>query len=106
MRKLINASLGAVALVAVLANVAVADPTSPGTAPARATAHERVRQPHADQFTVSRVIAPRHASNDDSGIDRTFHPDYSHALTVEEMRDAWKAEVDRVMETPMNLGGG
>jgi hypothetical protein len=47
------------------------------------------------------------APADASAADETsFHPDYSHALTVEQQEAAWKAEVDRVMQTPANLGGG
>jgi hypothetical protein len=36
----------------------------------------------------------------------SFDPDYSHALTVDQQEAAWKAEADRIMQTPSNLGGG
>ncbi len=38
-------------------------------------------------------------------IDRTFHPDYSHALTPDQMTRAWNAEIDRVFQTPVSGGG-
>jgi hypothetical protein len=40
-----------------------------------------------------------------SMIDRTFHPDYSHALTPDQMLRVWNAEIDRVFQTPVTGGG-
>ena len=37
--------------------------------------------------------------------DRTFHPDYSHALTVDQMNRAWSDELDR-LSPPVVTGGG
>jgi hypothetical protein len=34
-----------------------------------------------------------------------FHPDYSRALTVEQMTAAWNAEIDRVFPVPVTGGG-
>ncbi len=41
----------------------------------------------------------------DARADRTFHPDYSHALTIEQMSRAWQAEADR-LAPPIVTGGG
>jgi hypothetical protein len=37
--------------------------------------------------------------------DKNFHPDYSHALTVDQMTRAWQAELDR-LNPPIVTGGG
>jgi hypothetical protein len=42
---------------------------------------------------------------DDSRSDRTFHPDYSNALTPAQMSLAWQAEIDRLFP-PVMAGGG
>jgi hypothetical protein len=54
---------------------------------------------------VSRAAKPPSSPTDESGIDRTFHPDYSQALTVDQMTAAWNREIDRVFETPITGGG-
>jgi hypothetical protein len=36
--------------------------------------------------------------------DRTFHPDYSRALTIDQMSRAWQAEVERI--SPQIVTGG
>ena len=36
---------------------------------------------------------------------RTFSPDYSRALSVEQMTRAWQAEVERLMPQPVTGGG-
>ena len=41
----------------------------------------------------------------DTRADRTFHPDYSRALTIEQMSRAWQAEADR-LAPPIVTGGG
>ena len=42
---------------------------------------------------------------DDARADRTFHPDYSNALTPSQMQVAWQAEIDRLF-APVMAGGG
>ena len=37
--------------------------------------------------------------------DRTFHPDFSRALTVDQMNRAWQNELDRI-NPPVVTGGG
>jgi hypothetical protein len=41
----------------------------------------------------------------DLRTDRTFHPDYSHALSAGQMSAAWQAELDRLFP-PVVTGGG
>ena len=41
----------------------------------------------------------------DRQADRTFHPDYSHALSVDQMTRAWQDELDRI-NPPVVTGGG
>jgi hypothetical protein len=98
MHRLIAASIGTTALVAALSSIAVAGPMAPGPSPILAERHDR-------QVTITRVVAPEPAPRDESGIDRTFHPDYTQALTVDQMKAAWNAEVDRIMQTPVDGGG-
>jgi hypothetical protein len=50
----------------------------------------------------SLVTAP---AQPDTRPDRTFHPDYSRALTVDQMSRAWQAEADRIAP-PFVTGGG
>jgi hypothetical protein len=38
-------------------------------------------------------------------VDRTFHPDYSKALTPDQMTRAWQDELDRI-NPPIVTGGG
>ena len=45
------------------------------------------------------------APQPDARADRTFHPDYSHALTVDQMTRAWQDELDRI-NPPIVTGGG
>jgi hypothetical protein len=51
--------------------------------------------------------APRTATpqQPDKQTDRTFHPDYSKALTPDQMTGAWQAELDRI-NPPIVTGGG
>ena len=83
MQKLMTASLATAALVAALSSVAFAAPAT---------------------LAVTTTSAPAPAP-DQSGGDRTFHPDYSKALTPDQMTVAWKAEIDRVFQTPIAGGG-
>jgi hypothetical protein len=41
----------------------------------------------------------------DRSPDRAFHPDYSRALTVDQMTRAWRDELDRI-DPPVVTGGG
>ncbi len=41
----------------------------------------------------------------DRQADRTFHPDYSRALTPDQMTRAWQDELDRI-NPPIVTGGG
>jgi hypothetical protein len=41
----------------------------------------------------------------DRQTDRTFHPDYSRALTPDQMMRAWQDELDRI-NPPIVTGGG
>jgi hypothetical protein len=95
MKKLISTPLATAAFVAALAAAAAAGPT----APIAQTVHDDPRN-----VSVSHV-APAQTPVDESGIDRSFHPDYSQALTVEQMDAAWNAEINRVFETPIAGGG-
>lgn len=104
MKKLITASLAAAALVAALPTLAAAAPTPPTVGPA-----VRGIQENRQIVGLSRVVAPKPnpaPATDESGIDRTFHPDYRNALTVQQSNTAWNDEIIRVMEIPQNLGGG
>lgn len=97
MKKLIATPLAAAVFVAALAGAAAA---APNAAP-----NHTVRD-DARTVTVSRTItAPAPKPSDDSGIDRTFNPDYAHALTVDQMSAAWNDEINRVFETPITGGG-
>jgi hypothetical protein len=103
MKKLITASIAAATLVAALPTLAAAAPTPPTVGPAVRGTRD------AGQVGVSRVVAPKPKpapATDESGIDRTFHPDYTNALSVQQASTAWNDEVIRVMEIPQNLGGG
>jgi hypothetical protein len=103
MKRLITASLALTALVAALSNVAVADQAPTNTVPVTAPAAQgRLAQ---DTTGISRAAVPPATPVDKSGIDRSFHPDYSRALTVDQMTAAWNAEIDRVFETPITGGG-
>lgn len=103
MKRLITASLAVTALVAALSNIAAADPAVPATTTAVAPVAQSRLQKNA--AGISRVATPPATPADNSGIDRTFHPDYSRALTVDQATAAWKAEIDRVFETPVTGGG-
>ena len=98
MKKLITASLAAATLVASLAVGAAAGPMAPAVTPALPS-HE------SGQIGISRSVSSKPAPTDESGFDRTFHPDYSHALTPEQRIAAWNDEVNRVMQTPISGGG-
>lgn len=93
--------LAAAALVASLTSVAAAATAAPSAAP---MTHGAQGSPNVGMARVAKPT-PAPAPTDLSGIDRTFHPDYSHALTVDQMSAAWKAEIDRVFETPITGGG-
>jgi hypothetical protein len=52
-----------------------------------------------------RWTAPNLAARRDPRTDRTFHPDYSRALTVDQMNRAWQNELNRI-DPPVVTGGG
>jgi ABC-type glycerol-3-phosphate transport system substrate-binding protein len=93
MKKFLTTPLAAMAFVAALAGAAAA-------APATAPSHDDTRN-----VSISHTTTPAPQPTDESGIDRTFHPDYTNALTVEQMEAAWNAEINRVFETPIAGGG-
>jgi hypothetical protein len=95
MKKLFTAPLVAAALVAALAGAAAAAPVA---TPAHLTNDAR-------NVSITRVQAPAPKPRDESGIDRSFNPDYSQALTVDQMNAAWNDEINRVFETPITGGG-
>lgn len=45
------------------------------------------------------------APQPDPGADRAFHPDYTKALSAEQLSRAWQAELDR-LAPPLVTGGG
>jgi hypothetical protein len=92
------AAVLAAALLASLTSIAAAAPTTPAKVP---------RSDKAQTLGMTHATPPKPTPTppDRSGIDRTFHPDYSHTLTVEQMDAAWNAEIDRVFETPIAGGG-
>ncbi len=53
----------------------------------------------------SRWAAPADRTSVAARADRTFHPDYLHALTVEQMSKAWNDEWNRI-SPPVVTGGG
>jgi hypothetical protein len=99
-----TAALAVTALVAALSSIASADPAAPAATPSVTAVVARVTNDVYDQSKVSlsRVVLP---SVDTSWIDRSFHHDYSNALTCDQMSAAWKAEIDLVFETPITGGG-
>jgi hypothetical protein len=54
--------------------------------------------------TVRSTAAPSSVRTD-PGYDRVFHPDYSRALSVEQLTAAWNAEIDRLFPVPITGGG-
>ena len=55
--------------------------------------------------TLTTLGAQLPAVDAQAGVDRTFHPDFSHALSVDQMERAWQAELDRI-NPPTVTGGG
>jgi hypothetical protein len=54
--------------------------------------------------TVRSTAGPP-STRSELGSDRAFHPDYSHALSVEQMTAAWNAEIERLFPVPVTGGG-
>jgi hypothetical protein len=100
MNKHITAALAA-AFFSSLTSIGAAAPTAPSPHPAMG------READASQVTdVAQVTTPKPLPTPDlCGIGRTFHPDYSHARTLEQMNAAWDAEIDRVFETLLTDDG-
>jgi hypothetical protein len=64
--------------------------------------------PATSQMHVMGITnAPRAATPQlrDNRTDRSFHPDYSKALTPDQMTRAWQDELDRI-NPPIVTGGG
>jgi hypothetical protein len=98
MRTFSAAPLAVAALVAALSSVAAADPSMPPTA--------QIASRLRDTNFVGISNVPKPPSNqDESETDRTFHPDYSKALTPDQVQAAWNAEINRVFQTPISGGG-
>ena len=55
--------------------------------------------------TLMAALAAFVATSTPAPTDATFHPDYSKALTVEQMSAAWQAELDRLFPQPVTGGG-
>lgn len=93
MNKGITASAVAAALVSALSTVALANES---TAPSSAGQDD----PALVEMTTARTTS---ADQTTSGND--FHPDYSQALTLDQMTAAWNAEINRVFQPPFAGGG-
>ena len=62
--------------------------------------------PAASQMRVIGITnAARGKTPAQPNRDRTFHPDYSRALSVDQMTRAWNDELDRI-NPPVVTGGG
>ena len=61
----------------------------------------------AAQIRVAGLAAARRAKppEPDGPPDRSFHPDYSRALSTDQMTRAWHDEIDR-LSPPFITGGG
>jgi hypothetical protein len=54
---------------------------------------------------ITNAARPATPAQPDRRADRTFHPDYSKALTVDQMTSSWRDELDRI-NPPIVTGGG
>ena len=54
---------------------------------------------------ITNTTRSRAPAQPDRQADRTFHPDYSHALSVDQMTRGWQDELDRI-NPPVVTGGG
>ncbi|MEA2787568.1 MAG: hypothetical protein QOF71_3672 [Candidatus Eremiobacteraeota bacterium] len=63
--------------------------------------------PGAQLRVIGVANAKRNAplAQSDARADRTFHPNYAGALTIDQMARAWQAEADR-LAPPIVTGGG
>jgi hypothetical protein len=59
----------------------------------------------SSQMRVIGIAQAGRPADSAAPIDKTFHPNYDHALTVEQMTHAWQAELDR-LNPPIVTGGG
>ena len=98
MRTLIAAPLAVAALVAALSSVAAVDPSMPPTVQIASGMRD------TNVVAISNVPKPP-SKRDESRTDRTFHPDYSKALTPDQMQAAWNAEINSVFQTAISGGG-
>jgi hypothetical protein len=54
---------------------------------------------------VASIVSSSPPVPTDPGSDSVFHPDYSRALSVEQMTVAWNAEINRLFPVPITGGG-
>jgi hypothetical protein len=59
----------------------------------------------SSQMRVIGIAKAARPADGAAPIDKTFHPNYANALTVEQMTRAWQAELDR-LNPPIVTGGG
>ena len=59
----------------------------------------------SSQMRVIGIARAGRPADDAAPIDKAFHPNYAHALTVEQMTRAWQDELDR-LNPPIVTGGG
>ena len=92
-------SLTAFSVAAILASVVSVSPAAP-TAPAPGGVPPQMRT----IGTVRKTSAPPSVRTAPAS-DRVFHPDYSRALSVEQLTAAWNAEIERLFPVPVTGGG-
>ena len=59
----------------------------------------------SSQMRVIGIAKAGRPADGPAPIDKTFHPNYDHALSVEQMTRAWQDELDR-LNPPIVTGGG
>ncbi len=92
-------------VLAAMASLAVPQTSAAAGAPATVgtcAVHDRVAYTDGPIRTTSAGRATAIAS---PRRDRAFHPDYSHALSAEQMSRAWTEEIER-LSPPVVTGGG
>jgi hypothetical protein len=89
-------ALSVAAIIASVVNVSPAAPTELDSG---------VTQQTRTIGTVRSTATPTRSTRTDLEGDRVFHPDYSRALSVEQLTAAWNAEIDRLFPVPVTGGG-
>jgi hypothetical protein len=54
---------------------------------------------------VASIVSSPPTVPTDPETDRVFQPDYSRALSVEQVTAAWNAEINRIFPVPVTGGG-